>query len=447
MFLVVGEKSSMQPVQRSASQPSALQISHVELVLRQGDRTAAGGPPAATRRDLPALAFHVIHGRGKAHSGRGILSTRQGYDVSIWEEIRFVVYRKTHNFVAETQKEISSDRSLAEFRGNKTVPWQLREIMAQRAEAWVQRLYEACCDAYKGKEKALSPDFDRAVWAYCLEPFIMGEKPLRSDDYTVSPLLELLFCAAGSPPEVRRLLRVSQKDCCLEVRRQVCGTWYDKLHHLAPRINEAMRVMASANELEARAMRIARGLPPEPPAQPPTADQAAPLVQCAPSAPSQSTQEASSAALSASPDPQPMQKETGIEPQGVTEGERPAQPSAAGAATWEDIEISFLSDERVQIRNGPNIETCNYAEFGFADGRNGRPSQAWGTLRELAEQSGVIREARQGPQAWPKLEKRIQEIRKALREYFGISADPIPFVEGGGYHACFKIACGPSFDT
>lgn len=334
-----------------------------------------------------------------------------------------MVYRKTHNLLGETQKEISNDRSLAEFQRQKVVPWQLREIMAQRAEAWVQRLYEACCDAYKGRDKALSADFDRAVWAYCMEPFIMGEKPLRSDDYTVSPLLELLFCAVGSPPEMRRLLRVSQKDCCLDVRRQVYETWYDKLHHLAPRINEAIRVMASANELEARAMRIARGLPAEPSAQPPMPDPPPPPIQPAAAAPPQSTPEALSAAASASPTTPPAQNETAIEPEGVSEGDTPAQSSGVQEAAWEAVEIVFLSDERVQIRNGANSETRNYAEFGFADGRNENPNQAWKMLRALAAE-GVIRNEKEAGLPWPKVEKQIQEIRKILRKHFGISADP-----------------------
>jgi hypothetical protein len=48
---------------------------------------------------------------------------------------------------------------------------------------------------------------------------------------------------------------------------------------------------------------------------------------------------------------------------------------------------------------------------------------------------------------WPKVENRIQEIRKELRERFHISADPIPFVEGVGYQACLKIGCSPPLHT
>jgi hypothetical protein len=68
-------------------------------------------------------------------------------------------------------------------------------------------------------------------------------------------------------------------------------------------------------------------------------------------------------------------------------------------------------------------------------------------LRTLAEHRGIIREAKTAGQPWPKVEKRIQEIRKVLLEHFHITADPIPFVEGTGYQALFKISCGRSFNT
>ena len=69
------------------------------------------------------------------------------------------------------------------------------------------------------------------------------------------------------------------------------------------------------------------------------------------------------------------------------------------------------------------------------------------TLRAMAEENGIIRNGAKTGVVWPKVEKRIQEIRKVLRKHFGITADPIPFVEGTGYQACFKIGCSPSFHT
>jgi len=140
--------------------------------------------------------------------------------------------------------------------------------------------------------------------------------------------------------------------------------------------------------------------------------------------------------------------------QGVKKGEpTPEQGANRGnannpsLATWDAIEISFLSDERVQIRNGTNSETRNYGELGFEDCRNGKPNRAWLTLRALAEARGIIRNAAKTGGDWSKVERRMQEIRKALRSRFGISADPVPFVHGTGYQALFKIVCAPSFRT
>jgi hypothetical protein len=89
----------------------------------------------------------------------------------------------------------------------------------------------------------------------------------------------------------------------------------------------------------------------------------------------------------------------------------------------------------------------NYAELGFDDGRSENPNKAWEALRALAENHGVIKEGSTLGEPWPKVEKRIQEIRKQLRQLFGIATDPLPFVEGAGYQATFKIRCSPAFRT
>ena len=68
-----------------------------------------------------------------------------------------------------------------------------------------------------------------------------------------------------------------------------------------------------------------------------------------------------------------------------------------------------------------------------------------GDVAAMAEQNGVIRDGSKTNAAWPKVERRMQEVRKAFRKHFGIAADPVPFLAGTGYQACFKICCGPSF--
>ncbi|HXJ12283.1 MAG TPA: hypothetical protein VNH19_08415, partial [Candidatus Limnocylindrales bacterium] len=122
-----------------------------------------------------------------------------------------------------------------------------------------------------------------------------------------------------------------------------------------------------------------------------------------------------------------------------------AKEERKAVLSWEEVEITFLSDERVQIATSSDTETRNYAEFGFEDGRTKSPNLAWVTLRALAELNGTIRQAKDSD--WAAVEKRMQEIRRVFRKHFNLSGDPIPFVEGTGYRARFKISCAPSFKS
>jgi hypothetical protein len=123
------------------------------------------------------------------------------------------------------------------------------------------------------------------------------------------------------------------------------------------------------------------------------------------------------------------------------------------ADKWEDIEILFLSDERVQITVGTHTETRNYDEMGFASKKSGAPVVAWATLRKMAELRGVTRMA-DDSRKWAAVEKRIQEIRKVLRHRFGLTDDPLPFIkktrrdsEDFGYRAKFKVGCRPAYES
>jgi len=132
----------------------------------------------------------------------------------------------------------------------------------------------------------------------------------------------------------------------------------------------------------------------------------------------------------------------------VSGGNRDKNPSVTN---WDAIQISFLSEFKIQITAGDHTYPQNYGEMGFADGRtkNGhpKPNRAWQIFRALAESGGTIRDTPKAEKDWPKLEKRMQEIRRILRNHFGIPADLLPFVAGTGYRAVFKISCNPSFHT
>lgn len=152
----------------------------------------------------------------------------------------------------------------------------------------------------------------------------------------------------------------------------------------------------------------------------------------------------------------------------VTAREGQTQPTTSGAslierrpegerrpATWEKVQVSFLSDERVQITVLDKTYTQNYSEMGFSDGRSERPIKAWYFLRALAERDGDICVAPENTD-WGRVEKRVQEIRKILRAHFinqGFDippeSNPLPFLRGGrsGYRSLFKLTRSRSYDT
>lgn len=125
------------------------------------------------------------------------------------------------------------------------------------------------------------------------------------------------------------------------------------------------------------------------------------------------------------------------------------QPQVGGSQLkWEDIEICFLSEQRIQIfTRGTPAASLNFAELGFEDrrGRGGKPDLAWGLLRELSARDGRIQASSvSGNQ---QIQKRAGEIRRRLCQYFRTTENPLPFLEGIGYQTRFKITRSRAYDT
>jgi hypothetical protein len=120
--------------------------------------------------------------------------------------------------------------------------------------------------------------------------------------------------------------------------------------------------------------------------------------------------------------------------------------SAAGPTSWEEVDILFLSDERVQIWIAGKPETRNYDEMGFADQRNGTPSKSWSVLRILAQNQGMIPVTGRSGKEWAAIEKQIERTRKLLQKFFGISGDPLPLEKHVGYRLRCKVRFAPSSD-
>lgn len=111
---------------------------------------------------------------------------------------------------------------------------------------------------------------------------------------------------------------------------------------------------------------------------------------------------------------------------------------------WEDLEIVFLGDHRLQLHALGNTETFNYEEIGFTDRRTSSPNKAWEILRQFAEGGGTISRSKEGCK-WSAVEKAVQDLRKGLRVLFELNENPLPFIKGLGYRTCFQIRCSPSY--
>jgi hypothetical protein len=122
-------------------------------------------------------------------------------------------------------------------------------------------------------------------------------------------------------------------------------------------------------------------------------------------------------------------------------------PRPTSTQKWEDVQILFLSDDRIQVRIAGQPKTYNYAEFGCMDQRSKLPNKVWTVLRTLALAQGVITDDRRTTfKGWPALEKQIEKLRKLLRDRFNISEDPLPFQRRIGYRLQCRIGRAESFD-
>jgi len=116
---------------------------------------------------------------------------------------------------------------------------------------------------------------------------------------------------------------------------------------------------------------------------------------------------------------------------------------------WEDISIEFISEHKVQIKVKEHTYPQNYAELGCHDRRSNKPNKAWEALRALALQEGTVLGV-PGP-AWTNFGRRMQELRQVLRHHleqqgFALpDSDPLPFLDGVGYRAVFRVRLSQSF--
>lgn len=115
----------------------------------------------------------------------------------------------------------------------------------------------------------------------------------------------------------------------------------------------------------------------------------------------------------------------------------------APGTTWGQVVIETVTDEAVRITVGARTEHRSFDEMGFQDRRfpYEKPDLLWEVFKILAVRQGEIVWAEgHGGGNMAVTKKHISDLRKRLRFFFGIAADPFEaYGKAHGYKARFII--------
>ena len=102
--------------------------------------------------------------------------------------------------------------------------------------------------------------------------------------------------------------------------------------------------------------------------------------------------------------------------------------------------MRFLSRETVEIATPDSRRHYNFSELGFEDRRkSGASNTAWVFLRQLAlAKDNEIKRPVSEP---ARVEKAVQDLRKRLKDLFGLDDDPFhPYRQVKHYAPKFKLS-------
>ena len=111
------------------------------------------------------------------------------------------------------------------------------------------------------------------------------------------------------------------------------------------------------------------------------------------------------------------------------------------ASSWDEVQITFVSNESIRIQAGDLDKPFSYAELGFKDGRKvDTPDTRWRTLQKLAQHGEISWKTDTDQKIRNIAQKAIQDIRKKLKEITGLEDDPFePYRKVKAYRPKFKL--------
>ncbi|MBF0437379.1 MAG: hypothetical protein HQL77_18730 [Magnetococcales bacterium] len=114
--------------------------------------------------------------------------------------------------------------------------------------------------------------------------------------------------------------------------------------------------------------------------------------------------------------------------------------NSTGLISWEQLSITFLTGDNALIQYPGFSGILTSAELGFKNhkSRESKPNVLWGFLLKNTNESGwQMKPYRQ--EEYPKVRKNISDIRKTLKAYFRLEAEPFYIDAPGSYVPLFTV--------
>jgi 7-cyano-7-deazaguanine synthase in queuosine biosynthesis len=105
---------------------------------------------------------------------------------------------------------------------------------------------------------------------------------------------------------------------------------------------------------------------------------------------------------------------------------------------WEDITIEIVGNDAAKILIGDLPQAATALNMGLWDRKKRLPNKVWELLVDFAEAGGhLLKTSKERRRDWQP--KDYERLRKALRDFFHLKDDPLPYTKNAGYKTRFRI--------
>jgi 7-cyano-7-deazaguanine synthase in queuosine biosynthesis len=122
----------------------------------------------------------------------------------------------------------------------------------------------------------------------------------------------------------------------------------------------------------------------------------------------------------------------------VAKTESPPKIELPEGTKWEDITIEIVGNDAAKILVGDLPQAATALNMGLWDRKKRLPNKVWELLVDFAEAGGhLLKTSKERSRDWQP--KDFQRLRIALKQFFRIQDDPLPYTKDAGYKTRFHI--------